>query len=182
MRLFIAIEIPEDIKEYISELQEQIDTQNNKIGFVNKNSIHLTLKFLGEVQSSKLEEIKNNLKKITFNSFSVVLDNIGFFPSESNIRVIWIGLKPEDNVIELQKNIDENLKSLFKKEKDFKPHLTLARVKYIENKPDFVNKLKNLQVKKLSFDVKSFFLIESKLTPEGPIYNTLETYPQGKPF
>jgi len=182
MRLFIAIEVLEDIKEYISELQEQIDTQNNKIGLVNKNSIHLTLKFLGEVQSSKLEEIKNNLKKITFKPFSVVLDNIGFFPSESNIRVIWIGLKPEDHVIELQKNIDDNLKSFFKKEKDFKPHLTLARVKYIENKTDFIAKLKNLQVKKLSFGVRSFFLIESELTPERPIYNTLETYSQGKPF
>lgn len=182
MRLFIAIKIPGDIKDYLEEIQEKIDNTNNKIKFVNKNSIHLTLKFLGEVQPNKLEEIKNNLKKITLKSYSMVLDGIGVFPSERYIRVIWVGLKPEEPIIELQKDIDENLKIFFKKEKNFKPHLTLARVKYIENKTDFVNKLKNLQVKKLSFDVKSFFLIESKLTPEGPIYNTLETYSQGKPF
>jgi len=174
MRLFIAIDTPEDVKEYLVIVQKQIEDKNNKIKFVN--SFHLTLKFLGDVQSNNLEEIKNNLKKITFNTFPVVLDDLGVFPNESYIRVIWVGLKPEEQIIELQKDIDENLKNLFKKEKNFKPHLTLARVKLIKDKEKFIDKLKNLQVKKLSFEVNSFSLIESKLTPKGSIYNTLETY------
>ena len=145
MRLFIAIEIPEEIKEHISKIQEKMDTAKNKIRFVNKDNIHLTLKFLGEVQPNKVDDIKNNLKKITFKPFSAVLDNIGVFPSESYIKVIWIGLKPEEPILELQKTIDEALKKMFKKEKNFKPHLTVARVKYIKDKNGFIDKLKNIK-------------------------------------
>ena len=176
MRLFIAIEIPEEVKDHIVKIQENIDTTANKIKFVNPNQIHLTLKFLGEVQPNNLEEIKNNLKKITLKPFSVVLDKIGVFPSESYIRVIWVGLNPEDKILDLQKNIDENLKKLFKKEKDFKPHLTLARVKYIEDKKAFVDKLKKINVENKKIDINSFKLIKSTLTPKGPIYEDLEVF------
>jgi len=141
MRLFIAIEIPEDIKDYIAKIQESIDNTTNKIRFVNKNQIHLTLKFLGEVQPNNLENVKTSLKKIIFNPFSAHLDKIGVFPNENYIRVVWIGLNPEEPILELQNNIDKNLMELFKKEKDFKPHLTLARVKYIENKENFFIRL-----------------------------------------
>src|SRR3989344_6470860 len=105
MRLFIAIEIPEEIKDYLCGIQQEIANSKNKIRLVNKGSMHLTLKFLGEVQPPKLDDIKNNLKKITFKPFSVVLDNIGVFPNESYIRVVWIGLKPEEPILELQNNI-----------------------------------------------------------------------------
>ena len=176
MRLFIAIEIPEEIKEYIVKIQKNIDATTNKIRFVNPNQIHLTLKFLGEVQPNNLEDIKNNLKKITLKPFSVVLDKIGVFPSENYIRVIWIGLKPEEPVLELQRNIDEELKKLFKKEKDYKPHLTLARVKYIEDKKEFVEKLKNINIENKKIDVNKFKLVKSTLTPKGPIYEDLEVF------
>jgi len=103
MRLFIAIEIPKDIKEYISKILEEIDTTKNKIRFVNKAQTHLTLKFLGEVQPDKVEHITENLRKIAFKTFSVYLDKIGVFPNEDYIRVIWIGLKPEEPVLQIQK-------------------------------------------------------------------------------
>ena len=100
MRLFIAIEVPEDVKGYLSAVQEKISNDvANKIRPVNKNQIHLTLKFLGEVQQDKAEKIKNELKKIAFSPFSVCLDKIGVFPSESYIRVVWVGLKPEKPVL-----------------------------------------------------------------------------------
>ena len=129
MRLFIAIEIPEEIKDYLCGIQQEIVDSKNKIRLVNKGNMHLTLKFLGEVQTDKVEVLNKNLKEIPFKPFSVVLDAIGVFPSENYIRVVWVGLKPEEPVLELQKNIDEALKKLFKKEKNFKPHLTIARVK-----------------------------------------------------
>lgn len=176
MRLFIAVGIPEDVKEYISELQGEIDINSNKIRFVKKEQMHLTLKFLGEVQPNIAEEVKDNLKKIVFKPFSVVLNTVGVFPSEIYIRVIWVGLKPEEPILKLQNNIGESLKKLFKKEKDFKPHLTLARVKYIENKEDFVDKLKKIGVENKKIDVNSFKLIKSALTPECPSYEDLEDF------
>ena len=176
MRLFIAIEIPEEVKDYIAEVQRKINTDENKIRFVKKEQMHLTLKFLGEVQPNITEEIKNNLKKITFKPFSVVLDNLGVFPSESYIRVIWIGLKPEALIVELQKDIDEKFKQLFKKEKNFKTHITLARVKFIENKKQFIEKLKNIKIENRKIDVNNFKLVKSTLTQKGPVYNDLEVY------
>ena len=136
MRLFIAIDIPKEIKDYLCGIQQKIVDSKNKIRLVNKDNMHLTLKFLGEVQPDKAEILNKNLKETPFKPFSVNLDSIGVFPSEDYIRVVWVGLKPEEPVLELQKNIDESLKQLFKKEKDFKPHLTIARVKYIEGKKE----------------------------------------------
>ena len=78
---------------------------SSKIRLVNKGQIHLTLKFLGEVQPDKAEKVKEELKKIKFKPFSVYLDSTGVFPSESYIRVVWIGLKPENDILELQSNI-----------------------------------------------------------------------------
>jgi 2'-5' RNA ligase len=176
MRLFIAIEIPEDIKEYLTSIQEKIYMNSNKIRFVKKEQIHLTLKFLGEVQPNIAEEIKGSLKKITFNPFSVVLDNLDIFPNDSYIRVIWVGLKPEQPILELQKSIDGSLKKLFKKEKNFKAHVTLARVKYIENKDNFINKLKTIKVENKKIEISNFKLIKSTLTPKGPVYEGFEVF------
>ena len=176
MRVFIAIEIPESIKGYIAELQEKIDDKDNKIKPVNKNNIHLTLKFLGEVQPHKITQIKEDLKKIEVGKFSVYLDKISVFPSKSYIRVIWVGLEPEDKILELQEDIDENLKKLFKKEKNFKPHLTLARVKFIEDKKKFIDKFKKIKVENKKIGINNFKLIKSTLTKEGPIYEDLEIF------
>src|SRR3989338_9954601 len=179
MRLFVAIEIPEEINDYLCGLQQEIADSRNKIRLVNKDNMHLTLKFLGEVQPNKVESLNKNLKEIAFKPFSVVLDDIRVFPNEDCIRVVWVGLKPEEFVLELQKNIDENLKKLFKKEKGFKPHLTIARVKYIEDKKQFVDKLKQINVDNKKIEVNNFKLIKSTLTSKGPLYEDLEIFGAG---
>ena len=73
MRLFIAIEIPKNLKEYISKIQEEIEINSNKIRFIKKEQIHLTLKFLGEVQPNEVIQIKNILKNFNFS-----LKQLGF--------------------------------------------------------------------------------------------------------
>ena len=176
MRLFIAIEILDNIKEYMTKIQEKIDNDLAKIKFANKNQMHLTLKFLGEVQPNNVNEIKEELKKIKFELFSVYLDSTGVFPSENYIRVVWVGLKPEEEIIRLQENIDERLKKWFKKEKNFKPHLTLARVKFVEDKNKFIEKLKKIKVENKKIDVNNFKLIKSTLTEKGPIYEEVAVF------
>src|SRR3989338_120481 len=161
MRLFVAIEIPEEIKDYLCGIQQEIADSKNKIRLVSKDNMHLTLKFLGEVQPDKVEILNKNLKEIAFKPFSVNLDAIGIFPSEDYIRVVWVGLKPEEQILELQSKIDESLKKLFKKEKGFKPHLTIARVKYIEDKKQFVDKLKRIKVENKKIEVNNFKLVKS---------------------
>ena len=170
MRLFIAIDL--DNKEYFKEIQDKIDSENAKIKPVL--AFHLTLKFLGEVDESKTNEIKDILNKIEFESFSVKTTKIGVFPDMNFIRVVWVGLGPEDKIIELQKKVDEGLKDMFNVEKDFKPHLTLARVKFIKDKEKFVDSLKKIKVDPKEFKVDKIKLIKSILTPEGPVYEEIK--------
>ena len=172
MRLFIAIDFNE-LKDYFLELQKHLP-KNAKLSLTK--SLHIALKFLGEVQPDKVEEIINKLKEIKFKQFIVVLDSIGIFPSENYIRVVWIGITPEDKILELQKQIDEVLKPLFKKERDFKAHITLARIKYIEDKESFIQQLKKIKIENKKIEIKDFRLIKSTLTEKEPIYEDLEIF------
>jgi len=172
MRLFIAIGLQENIKEYLINIQESIGNALAKIMWVNDDQMHLTLNFLGEVNSADIDKIKENLSKVKFEEFSFCLDSIGVFPNENFIRVVWIGIKPEEKVIELKKDIDNNLKG-FKEDYKFKPHITLGRVKFVEDKNKFVKKLKKIKVENRKIDVRSFKLIKSTLTKQGPVYEEL---------
>lgn len=172
MRLFIAIGFDE-LKDYFIELQKLLPA-NARLSLTK--TFHLTLKFLGEVQPDKAEKVANILKNIKFKHFSVHLDSIGIFPTENYIRVVWVGLKPEGKIVELQKQIDESLKQLFKKEKDFKAHITIARVKYPEDKKSFVGEIKKINVENKKILVKNFRLVKSTLSGEGPVYEDLGVF------
>lgn len=172
MRLFIAIDFNE-LKNYFTELQKQLPN-NTRLSLVK--SFHLTLKFLGEVQPNKIDEIIGILKTIKFEPFSAYLNSIGIFPTENYIRVVWVGLNPEERILELQKQIDESLKKLFKKEKNFKAHITLCRVKYPEDKKTFVEQVKKIKVENKKIEIKDFRLVKSTLSPKGPIYEDLEVF------
>ncbi len=172
MRLFIAIGFNE-FKEYLAELQKLLP-DNAKLSLVK--SFHLTLKFLGDVQPDKADDIVKILKAVKFEPFIAHLDSIGIFPTENYIRVVWVGLQPEEKIAVLQKQIDDSLKKFFKKEKDFKAHITLCRVKYPEDKKSFVEELKKIKVEKKKIGIKDFRLVKSTLTPSGPVYEDLEVF------
>lgn len=170
MRVFIAIELPAEIKEELLKLQKAIVSENVKQTLAKE--FHLTLKFLGEVDN--VEKIKQQLSKVKFNSFEISLSSIGVFPSKNYIRIVWVGAEPENKIIELQKKIDNVLD--FPKEKDFKPHLTLSRVKFVKDKKAFSELLDKVHAEKKSFLVDNFKLIKSTLTPNGHVYEEIACF------
>jgi len=173
MRIFIAIPVPDQVKIHLSGIQNNIS--DAKLTLVK--DFHLTLKFLGEISESEVERIKTALDTIHCKPFDIELSSIGFFPSENYIRVVWVGLEPHERVIELQRQIDTILAGLgYKREKRFHPHITLARVKVITDKERFLGSIRSMSVEKLKINVKSFSLIKSTLTPEGPVYETIKTF------
>jgi 2'-5' RNA ligase len=91
--------------------------------------------------------------------------------------VVWIGLEPEKEVLQLQQQIEELLGREFGKEKSFKAHLTLARVKFVDDKAKFLQQLKEIKTERLTFVVERFVLKESILSPNGPIYKDLAVFP-----
>jgi 2'-5' RNA ligase len=172
MRLFIAFDISEEAISILKDIQKRL---NIKATFVKE--FHLTLKFLGEVEESKVESIIQELSKIKFDSFDAGLSNVGVFPDRKYIKVVWIGLEPHDNICALQKQVDQATRNFgIAMDKDFVPHLTLARIKFIENKKEFLDAVDNIKVEKSGFKVSSFKLVKSTLTPQGPIYEVLKEF------
>lgn len=174
MRLFIAFGISNEAEKELENAQQAIKRIDSNLGFVRE--FHLTLKFLGEVDDSKVGEIKERLSKINFEEFNAELDGLGVFPSENYVRVVWVGLEPKEKISALQQKIEGSLEGLFERDNRFHPHLTLARVKFIKDKKTLLESLKKIKPGKVSFEVSSFKLIKSMLTPGGPVYGVLEEF------
>ncbi|MBI2581222.1 RNA 2',3'-cyclic phosphodiesterase [Candidatus Woesearchaeota archaeon] len=177
MRTFIAVDLPQEVKDELANVQRQL---SSAVAAAAKMSLahdfHLTLKFLGEITPAKMEVVKGCLSNVKFKSFSAAVSGIGVFPSESYIRVVWIGIEPEDGFIRLQKQVDDALEKEFPKEKNFKPHLTLARVKFVSDKEQFKQQLQQIKVKRTTFAVKELKLKKSTLSSKGAVYEDLAVY------
>ena len=175
MRLFIAIDLKE-LKDYFTEIQKQMPSDIAKLKLVK--SFHLTLKLLGE--TDKMEEVRAALSKVKFKPFKLKLaKKLGVFPSESYIKVVWVGLEGNDELKKMQKQIEEVLESFhFRKDFEFMPHLTLARVNFINDKQKFMEKIKSIKVEPKEVMVKEFKLIKSELTKEGPVYEEKGVFSQ----
>lgn len=172
MRLFIAIELPEDIITELERIQKKLDAPIS--GQAISGQHHLTLKFLGEIVSP--EKVEELLKPIRFKPFELSLSKIGVFPNEDYIKIVWIGITPIEQIIELQKQIEDSLKSLkIRSDHKFHPHITLSRVKSIKDKEQF-KKLIKITPRQLKFKVTSFKLIKSELTSRGPVYMELASF------
>ena len=171
MRCFIGIDLPKYVKKTLSKFQELLRKENIFYGkYVEENNLHISLKFLGEINN--VEGIKNQLKKIKFNPFIVSLNNLGAFPSENYIRLLYIKInKGKEEIINLHKEIENILE--FKRDINFEPHVSLIRVKNVLNKKR-VEELFKKEVSFGEFNVTSFYLFKSTLTSNGPIYEKIE--------
>ena len=177
MRLFIAIELPREVKDELFRVQKLIPSKFAKIKWVSKKNLHLTLKFIGETEVSPAE-IGEKLKGIKFKSIKTNLLEFGAFPtlSSSRINILWVNLKSMGELIDLQQEVDSELFGMFKRDQKFSPHLTLGRVKLIKKKDEFLKVLKEINVKPIEFEMNEFKLMQSKLTKDGPIYSTVESF------
>ncbi len=179
MRCFISIELPENVRSQIFHSFEKL--KNSKLGFgnfVDKNNLHLTLKFLGDLSEDKIELVKKALSEVEFRQFSVETGELGFFPNEKFIKILWLDLiSPEFEF--LKKSIDDKLQKLGfnEKEKDFVAHLTLTRIKKIDNKEAFLEKVQEIAPKKMFFVANQFSLMKSILKKNGPEYKILAEFP-----
>jgi len=176
-RGFIAIDIK--LTANILKLLNDIIKLNANIKLVEPKNIHITLKFLGDVQENNIDEIEQIIRKSVneIEPFKIKLKGTGVFPNKNYIRIIWIGIKDTELLSKIAENIDENLSKLgFKKEKrGFSAHLTIGRVKTAKNKPFLLKVIENYSDFEFSTqEVSSINLKKSDLTPKGPIYTTLK--------
>ncbi len=175
MRLFIAVEVPLEVKEFLYHIGVSLSHYKG-INKVNKENMHLTLLFLGE--RSDVKEIIGTLKKVRFKTIQLETDDFGFFPDKKRIRVIWLGLKHSDDLFYLQGEIS----NFFEEDREFKPHITFARVKFLkpDEKKALLSEIGNLTKPYFKFKVDKFKLFSSELTSIGPIHRVVETFPAEK--
>ncbi|MFQ5887109.1 MAG: RNA 2',3'-cyclic phosphodiesterase [Candidatus Hydrothermarchaeales archaeon] len=175
MRSFIAVEMQ---AEGIKEIQNQLRSANADIKFVEPENLHLTLKFLGEIREDLVDNIHNIMKESFkgIKGFEVHLKGVGVFPNPRHIRVVWVGMEEnKELLIKMQERLEENISKLgFRKEKRFEPHLTIGRVKSGRNKDrlaEIIASMNDIEIGMIK--VGRVLLKKSVLTPKGPIYTTL---------
>ncbi len=166
MRLFVAVSLPEEVINESLRIIETLKQEDLYANWVPKENLHITLLYLGEIADEELPLIKKALEQVKLIPFSANLTKAGVF-SPDFIRVIWLGTQAREFVT-LHVRVCEALKRNYKK--DFVPHITLARAKAVRDKRAFMQKLSMLKIKPLKFNVDSFVLMNSNLTPDGPVY------------
>lgn len=175
MRLFIAIELPDDVKRELDRLWTDIPGARR----VPTDQIHLTLAFLGEVEEAALERLAGNLVRIQVPEFRLSLSTVGCFPNRHRPRVLWVGLVPHPLLMHLVAGVQEAVLAcgIPQEERPFSPHITLARLKLASPRECDAFLDQNPKQKLLSFPVREFTLFQSRLTPQGALHTPLRSFP-----
>ncbi len=185
IRTFICLELPEDIQTAIDKIVARPLKQTGvKCSWVKPGNIHLTLKFLGDVSQSSLPKIAEALKEVVIGhqANTLSLSQIGTFGGR-NPRVVWVGLDGELGPLqELAKSVDKAMGECgFEREKRrFSPHLTIARIRKSKNTDKLLEKIKEIDLPKISFILDTLILMKSELSPSGSIYTPLEEFKLSK--
>ncbi|MFZ5648683.1 MAG: RNA 2',3'-cyclic phosphodiesterase [Bacillota bacterium] len=183
LRLFWAVNLPEDFKAGISEIQTRLKNSGSDSKWVDPHNLHITVKFLGETDGGMVGEmagaVAERLKGC--GEFRLALEGLGFFPGAANPRVLWAGLKGDVGKLkEIAAAVDQCMSGLgFPREgRKFSPHLTLARLRSSKNMEDLIKGVgvETATVNSLGgFSVLSVDLMQSDLNRQGPVYSVLKS-------
>jgi 2'-5' RNA ligase len=182
IRSFIAIELTNDIKDKISKIQEQLKDIKAKVRWVKPDSIHLTLKFLGNINFTQIEDIEFLTGDVIkdFKPWEINIKGLGVFPNFAYPRVIWVGVEDKNKfIVKLAEKTEEELEKLgFKKEKrTYNPHLTLGRIKNLFERKNLTQFILDREEHFLgTMKIDRVFLFKSQLTPSGAIYTKLKEF------
>ena len=181
MRAFVAIELPEPLRQTLSSEQARFRAICPDARWTQPEGIHLTLKFLGEISDQQIASVKEALRKLgPFERFTVQAKGFGFFPDARRPRVFWVGVDAPPALVGLAASVEDALLPLgFPPEnQSFNPHLTLARFKIPRPQPQLQALLAEQgNVTPGAFTVSEFFLWESKLSPRGSEYHKIDRFP-----
>lgn len=182
MRTFIAIDLDKEIKDKLSSFLSELDKVSKKIKWVRKEGMHLTMKFLGEIEEKMIPEVESTLKEISHKcpSFILRLRGTGTFPEgRKNPRVIWVGIEMNQGLKAVQAQLEEELekKGFSREKRDFHPHLTLGRIKPHSYLGGIFSLLESNKESDFGgMEVKKITFFQSILKPTGAEYRILSKF------
>jgi 2'-5' RNA ligase len=178
IRLFVALKIPNEIKEKI--FGYCFDASENPSGYKweAKEKIHLTLKFIGDVRDELLTGIIDEIGFIKdYSAFNCTISKFGFFFRDNEAKILWCNLETDNSIISLFDELNNRLQKfdIEQEKRKFKGHLTLLRIKNRVSE-NFIQKFKEYKFDPIEFETKEISLIESVLKPTGSEYKVLKIY------
>ncbi|PIQ77800.1 RNA 2',3'-cyclic phosphodiesterase [Candidatus Peregrinibacteria bacterium CG11_big_fil_rev_8_21_14_0_20_46_8] len=174
MLLFIAIDLPPEVKAYLATLQARLPDE----ALAKPKNFHLTLMFLGECDEAMRQKVEAALSKVSFKPFIMSLSRVGNFGGRYYTRVLWAGIEAEKELYHLQQQVEERLSALgiVVDRRGYQPHITLARAK----SPGAGTALNNhgiTGIEKHIIQVNAFHLFQSHLDEEGSRHEILRSFP-----
>lgn len=179
IRTFIALEIPADALEKIVQMRNENYTGYENVRWEPEEKLHITLKFLGDTEEKLIEKISDKLITAvpSYNSLMLSFNEFGIFKREGKPKIFWVGLNPNDELKRLAADV-ENICSEFsfeKEKREFKPHITLLRIKGNENFNSLQN-LSKLKFEPVNFVAEKITFYKSELKQSGSVYTELESF------
>lgn len=177
MRLFVAITLPDDLRSRLAELSSGLPGAR----WVEPENLHITLRFIGEVQGNEAEDIDAALSSVRSRPFPVTLAGMGDFGDERRLRSLWIRVEPNEALERLQAKVEQAVRRAGQppEKRKFKPHVTLARFKSHPGGKLETYFAERALFRAPPFEVTSFTLYSSFLSGQGPIYSAEAVYPLG---
>lgn len=175
-RLFVAIELPDYIKQALVKLKERISGTR----WVEPRNMHLTVRFMGNVEVALEEPILQKLSAIEIKSFFLPVEGVGVFPRKGRPKVIWAGLgNAHPHLFQLKKQVDDALYAIGiePETQAYHPHLTLARCSGTSIGAALHYQKRHKDFQTAPFKVQAFVLFQSKLTSGGPIHDAIREFP-----
>jgi RNA 2',3'-cyclic 3'-phosphodiesterase len=181
IRTFIALPTPSQVQQTIAGIQTTLKAAQADVKWESQDKFHITLVFLGNVDQSKLELLAAALQKSVqqFSSNSIIYESMGAFPNPTNPRIVWMGIRPNQIIQDLQSEIARVCARVGfpKEERLFHPHITLGRVKGPRNLVRLTDAIKTITFEPIETHCSEVLLMKSELRPGGSIYTRMKSFP-----
>jgi 2'-5' RNA ligase len=181
VRLFVALEIPAEVRDGLAALIREFRALAPRLKWVRAENLHLTLKFIGETERARLDAIRAALAKVrSSQAVELAVQGLGFFPDEQRSRVLWAGVRAPDHLAQLAAGVEAALGPVgfTREQRPFAPHLTLARLEDAQLPKPFREAIRREAARAFgAWQAAQFRLIESRLKPAGAEYTTVQSFP-----
>jgi 2'-5' RNA ligase len=181
IRTFIALPTSSETQQQMATVQSELKATQADVKWELQDKFHITLKFLGGIEQSNIESLASPLAGMVkqFPAFEITYNSLGAFPNLHNPRVIWIGTKSNQIVLELQSGVEKVCSDFgfLKEERTFHPHITFGRVKGTRNLARLTEAIKTITFEPMQSRCSELLLMKSDLQPSGSIYTILKSFP-----
>jgi 2'-5' RNA ligase len=178
-RLFIALDIPEEVLNTVISIRNDIYGKDSNVRWEPRSKLHITLKFLGDVDSSLIKLISKRTADIvsSFEKLELSLDRFGIFYRDGRAKILWLGLHQNERLNKIYKELNSAFTDIGinEEKRKFRSHITLLRIKGRENIKR-IEKFKSFDLHEINFSADTISLYKSKLEPSGSIYSKIQSF------